>query len=295
MKKTCFLFIGILIFNTANLANAGDKDIIRLPEASSKTDNRFLYPEHMLRLALSASTDKYGPFEIVHTNLRGSRNRMLAELQTGTTINVHNAPTTVEWEEKSIPVLFPLLKGLLNYRIFLVHKDNLDKFKAVETVDDLKKLTAGVGSQWSTTKALRKVGGFKIETGDSYEGLFAMLNGKRFDYLIRGMNEVFREYDERKEKYPQMRVEPYLLMELPLPWFFFVSPKYKRIADRITYGLEKMKADGSFDKIFYEFYGEVVKKSNLPNRKLFRVKNRLLKPHDIYNDPSYWLDVNKVH
>ena len=188
MKNFFYLLICLLFFNADNFANANDKDTIRLPQASSKTDSRFQYPEHILDIALNSSVDKYGPFEIVKTNLRGSRNRMLFELQKGTTINVHNAPTRPEWEEKAIPIMFPLMKGLLNYRIFLIHKDNVDKFKKLETIDDLKKLTAGVGAQWSTTKALRKIGGFKIETGNNYEGLFSMLMAKRFDYFIRGMN-----------------------------------------------------------------------------------------------------------
>ncbi len=297
MKHVYLLLVYLLLFNTNAIAQASadKKDIIRLPSSSSSIDNRFQYPEHILSMALEASVDKYGPFEIVRTTLRGTRDRMLAELQKGTMINVHNAPTTLTWEEKAIPVMFPIMKGLLNYRIFLIHKDNIDKFKQVDTLDDLKALTAGVGAQWSTTKALRKLGGFAIETGDSYEGLFGMLTSKRFDYLIRGMNEVFREYDERKEKFPQLMIEPYMLMELPLPWFFFVSPKHQRIAERIEYGLHKMKADGSFDREFDKYHGDNIKKANLPDRKLFRVKNLLLSPHKIYNDPSYWIDVNKVY
>lgn len=295
MKKYIYLLLCIVFLNADNFASANDIDIIRIPQAKSKIDRRFQYPEHILFLALSASVDKYGPFEIVKTNLLGSRNRMLVELQKGTKINVHSAPTRPEWEEKAIPVMFPLMKGILNYRIFLIHKDNEDKFKKIETIDDLKVLKAGLGAQWSTTKALRKIGGFKIVTGNDYEGLFDMLISKRFDYFIRGMNEVFREYDERKDKYPQMMIEPDILIEIPQPWFFFVSPDYKRIAERIEYGLQKLKADGSFDKEFYKFHGESIKRANLANRKLFRIKNMLLTPQKIYEDSSYWLDINKTN
>jgi len=65
------------------------------------------------------------------------------------------------------------------------------------------------------------------------------------------------------------------------------------IDKRFEYGLQKMKADGSFDKEFYKYYGEAIKKANLNNRKLFRVKNMLLTPHKIYDDASYWIDIKK--
>ncbi len=295
MKRiNCFLAC-FLLFNAISFSDADCKDIIRLPQPKSQSDSRFQYPDLILKMALNASVDKYGPFEIVNTSLLGNRNRMLKELQEGKTINVHSAPTRPEWEEKALPIMFPIMKGLLSYRIFLIHQDNVDKFKQVESIEDLKKLSAGVGAQWSTTKSLRELGGFKIETGTNYEGLFNMLMAKRFDYFIRGVNEAFTEYAQRKNKYPQMMIEPYLAMELPLPWFFFVSPQYAGIAERIEYGLQKMKADGSFEKEFYRFHGETIKKANLNKRKLFRVKNLRLTPHEIYDDPSYWLDITKLN
>lgn len=292
MKGLYPIFILVVLLSLGCHANASssDKDIIRLAKAASETDNRFQYPEHILDLALQASIDTYGPYEIIHTNITGTRKRMLAELQSGKNINVHNAPTRPEWEEKTIPIMFPLLKGLLNYRIFLIHRDNEYTFKNLQTLDDLKRLVAGVGEQWSTTKALRLLDGFNIETGTNYEGLFGMLMAKRFDYFIRGMNEVYREYDVRKDLYPQLMIEPYVVMELPLPWFLFVSPHYKKLAERIEYGLSKMKADGSFDAEFFKYHGESIQKANLANRKLFRLKNKLLKHHEIYDDPTYWFD-----
>lgn len=294
MNKIIFSFLCLLLLGKDTIAAEKDKDIIRIPQAKSQLDRRFDYPERILNMALNASIDKYGPFEVVKTNMKGNRDRMLEELQDGTEINVHSAPTRPEWEEKAIPVMFPVLKGLLGYRIFLIHKDNLEKFRAIKTIDDLKQLTAGLGAQWSTTKSLRAIGGFKIETGTKYELLFRMLQGKRFDYFIRGVNEAFTEYEERKDQYPEMMIEPFIVMELPLPWFFFVSPKHKRIAERIEYGLQKMKADGSFDKEFYAFYGEILDEANLHNRKLFRVKNLQLTPHKIYDDSSYWIDITKI-
>ena len=288
MKSHYCLLFCIYTWFVVSFAYADSKDVIRIPKASSSLDSRFQYPEHILELALNASIEKFGPYELIRTNVSGTRARMLLELESGKNINVHNAPTRPEWEEKTIPIMFPIMKGLLNYRIFLIHEDNLHKFKKIKSIKDLKQLVAGVGAQWSTTMALKKNGGFKIETGNSYEGLFGMLMAKRFDYFIRGMNEVYREYEERKDSFPQLMIEPHIVMELPLPWFIFVSPKFSRIADRITYGLNEMKINGSFDKEFFRVHAESIKKANLSNRKVFRVKNKLLNKHAIYDDPTYW-------
>ncbi|USD67738.1 hypothetical protein [Vibrio sp. SCSIO 43136] len=277
------------------LAFVAHADVIKISKPKTGTDQRYDYPTQLLKLALEASIDEYGPYDIIESDWFGPRDRMLQELLDGGKINVHNAPTRREWEERALPVYFPILKGILGYRILLIHQDNITKFEQIYTLNDLQRLSAGLGEQWSITKALREVGGFKIVTGTNYEGLFGMLMAKRFDYFIRGVSEIFPEYQQRSNVHPKMVIEQSLVIEMPLPVYFFVSPKHPEIADRILYGLEKMKADGSFEEEFMKANGDPIKQAQFAKRRHIKIENPTLPLHPIYDEPSYWLDLNKQH
>ncbi len=286
-RLTYILLFMLLLPGTKSYA----LDQINIPQSSAENDTRFIYHEEVLRLALEASTNIYGPYQINRVAVSGTRQRLLRELIVGDKINVHGAPTQKAWEEQTIPVMFPLLKGLLGYRLMLIHRDNQALFSAVESGTDLAKLRAGLGAQWSTTKAMDTLG-FRLVTGDTYEGLFNMLKHKRFDYFLRGVNEIFGEYKARPHLHDDIMIEDTLLVELPLPWYFFVSPTTPRIAERLDYGLHQMKKDGSFDRLFHSYFDESLVLAKWQKRKLIRIPNPLLPSHEIYLEPSYWLDLS---
>lgn len=263
-------------------------DIIKINKSHSDNDVRNAYPLLLLTLALDKSKDNYGDYKIEFSSVLLKRKRALKELKIGRIINVYTSATRREWQDTIEPIYFPIMKGILGYKKFLINKEDILKFKNIKTLDDLKRLRVGSGSQWSTTKVLNKLG-FNVITGDSYEGLFSMLSKKRFDYFPRGINEIYSELNMRTKKYPNMIIEESKILYFPLPSYFFVSPQNKRLKKRIEHGLWKAYYDGSFEKLFNRFYLDFIQQSNIKNKTIFYMKNPSLPYHKVFDDERLWL------
>lgn len=281
--KKYFIIIFFLVLSTQTLLS---KDIIITIKPESTIDKRIEYQNRILLEVLNQTKKTHGSYEIVYKNAV-SRKRALRYLEEGTGINIIHAPTQKIWEEKTIAIPIPLIKGLLGYRLFFIHGKNLTKFSKINTIEDLKQFRAGLKRQWSITNLMQKLD-FKIVTNMYYEGLYGMLKRERFDYFPRGVNEIFQEYESRKQKYPDMVIEPNIALYTPIPIYFFVSKKHKKIAERIEFGLKKIIKNGKFDELFYEYNKENIKKANLSNRLILKVKNPFLTDITPLNKKGLW-------
>jgi hypothetical protein len=285
--KNSLILISYIIVSLCTVIHGHASDEVKLLPGFSPTDHRYHHPYLILRKALEATIDSDGPFEISYFANPMVRDRALIETIKGSAINVHIAATRDEWEKKTIPIRIPILKGLLGYRLFLVHKKNLEKFKNLYDVEIIKRLKVGSGSQWTTTKILKKTG-FNVVTGINYEGLFSMLNAHRFDYFPRGVNEIFHEFDSKKEKYPNITIEPTKILYFPTPNYFFVSPKYPILADRIRRGLETIIRNGLFDKLFQEQYRDIILRAKFNDREILKIENPFLSPDTPLDRSELW-------
>ena len=63
-----------------------------------------------------------------------------------------------------------------------------------------------------------------------------------------------------------------------------------RLAQDIREGLEKAIADGSFDKLFQQYYGERLRKAHLETRTVIELRNPLLTPGTPSDRPELWYD-----
>lgn len=286
MKNSVIVFVSILIV-LGSIINGYASDEIKLLPGFSSTDQRYSYPNLILKEALEATIESDGPFQISYFSEAMVRNRALIEIIKGHLVNVHIAAARDDWETNTIPIRIPILKGLLGYRLLLVHKKDLEKFKNIHSIENLKRLKVGSGSQWTTTAILKKTG-FNVVTGTDYEGLFGMLNAYRFNYFPRGINEIFHEFDSRKEKYPDINIEPTKVLYFPTPSYFFVSPKYPALADRIRRGLETIIQNGVFDNLFQEKYGGIILRAKFNDREIFRIENPILSKETPLNRPELW-------
>lgn len=261
--------------------------IIRLVKPDKEEILRHQHPNQVLKLALDKTISKYGDYRIEYT-VKMTRNRALRAIN-NQVINVYDAPTRQEWEENALPIYFPISKGLLSYRLLLVNKNSLQLFSKVNTVGDLKKLRAGLGSQWSTTRIL-KAKDFNIIIGNRYENLFSMLEADRFDYFLRGVNEIFGEYETFKKTSPSIVIEKEIVAYIFLPIYFFVSPKQPKLAKRIKEGLELALKDGSFNKLFYKNYGQDLKKAKIKARRMLQITPKTNAIPKQISAPKYWLN-----
>jgi hypothetical protein len=194
--------------------------------------------------------------------------------------------------EKLLPIRIPLEKGLLGYRVMIVRKQDLPKFAAINSLEELKKLSLGQGSRWVDADVLAK-GGFNVVRGYYPAGLLRMLNEERFDVFPRAIWEAPKEVDDASKDIPDLTVEPTLVLRYPFARYFWVSQKGDgpELAKRLETGLRRMIADGTFDRLFNEFFGPFIESSNLRGRKLFEIDNALLPPDTPLDDLSLWFSM----
>ncbi|MDJ0781730.1 MAG: hypothetical protein QNJ22_07140 [Desulfosarcinaceae bacterium] len=275
-------------------ATAAAIDAVRLERPHSVLDRRHEYNNAVLEMALEKTRALFGAFTIHHADCGVQRDRALVELISGTVINVDIVPTQRAWEEKTLPIRIPIAKGVLGYRLFLIHQQNRERFTQVQSVEDLKALRAGLRQQWVTTRVMKSLG-FPVVTGSHYEGLFEMLAVGRFDYFPRGINEIFTEYNDRSDRFPEMRIEPTLALYLPQPIYIFVSPKYPALAKRIETGLLTMIHDGDFDRLFWQYHSAAIRQAGLRSRRIIRVNNPLLTSQTPLRAQGLWLDPLAKH
>jgi ABC-type amino acid transport substrate-binding protein len=293
--KRILVCCALVVTGWVSLAAAAETTVVIHPRSESASDSQVVYDYEVLRQALEATVATHGPYELRASAIAMNQARAADEIAAGSgLVNVLARSTTQEHEQRLLPVRIPIDKGLISYRVFLIRADMQDKFAAVATLDDLRGYSVGSFPTWADTRILRE-GGFKVVTGDSYEGLFRMLVARRFDFFSRSADEAYREYEERRELLPEMRVEDTLLLHFPTTRFFFVrrGEDGAKLAARIEAGLNRMIKDGSFDALFVKYKGPLIERAHLRTRRAFSIENPALSPETVAARkarPELWFD-----
>jgi hypothetical protein len=224
--------------------SASSADILKIFTPENEDDPRFYsynYVQGLCFVVMDATKDM-GGYKIVWLKIppNTSQSRVTREVVYGNMVNAEIAVVGSEWEETTIPIHIPVMKGILGVRLLLVTNDNLQKFAQISEVDELKKMKMGLSkSSWVFEQEFKSKG-FRIVVANYYAGSFKMLCKDRFDYLPRGIIEIYSEYKKYKKKIPCIEIEPTLALRINLPVYFYVSPQYPGLARRIQIGLERI-------------------------------------------------------
>jgi len=246
-------------------------DHIRFEKGQSSIDIRNSYKESLIKLALDVTVTDFGPY--LFSTDAPIMNALQARKQLkngGHRVNVFIAVTNHDWESETIAIKIPVRKGLLNYRLLLIHNESAPLFAPIQTIEQLKAFNAGLLFGWSITSVMEEIG-FKVKRGSDYNGLFRMLDVRRFDFLLRGVNEIFGELAQRKDILKHVIIEPHLALYIPGASYIFVSPKYPRIAERLRVGLERLIADGRFDTLFHQYFDDAIERAKLNERHIIKL------------------------
>lgn len=198
-----------------------------------------------------------------------------------------------EAEDTLRPIRFPLLKGLLGYRVNIINPAKQSKFSEVQTTADLQQLTFGQGNGWPDVGILRH-NNLQVITTSKYESLFYMTEGGRFDGFPRGVLEPWLELQSHSEL--GLTVDKHLLMIYHLPFYFFVSPENTALADKIARGLELALANGKFDEYFlsHRMISGSLARAQLKERKVFNLQNPTLPKLTPLHRRDYWFDIESL-
>lgn len=256
--------------------------VVHYAPPESPTDRRLDYPLKLLDLALSKSGHAYRLEQNPGEALQG---RVVTELEEGGPVDVMCSMTSIERENRLLPVRMPLDKGLLGYRIGLVRSADKELLSKAVRLQDLSQLQIGQGHDWPDVDILSS-NGLHVHGVAGYENLFFMLAGGRIDYLSRSVMEISAELEEHPSL--NLVMEPYLVLYYPTAQYFFVNRNNKRLAGLIEHGLEKAIADGSFEQLFQQYYANALRDAHFERRRLIKLNNPLLPPQTPLGRKELW-------
>lgn len=286
---SAFVALSLTVPRSAAAADGVMSYIYHPPE--SPLDVRYLYQWEILRTALEKTAPKWGPWNLVQSELM-TEQRQALELKRATgKLTVMYLSTTPDFEKTLIPIRIPVDRNLGGYCVLLIRKEDQKRFDSVRSLSDLRRFSYGLGLGWIDVGILR-ANRFKVVTGSSYEGLFEMLAHRRFDVFLRGAVEVLDEYEGRKGALPDLHIEENLILYYPLPMYFWFSrnDEGRRLAARAEEGMRMMLADGTYDAVFDKYQRHKIERLRLKERRILRIANPNVGPETPLRDKRLWFD-----
>jgi len=258
-------------------------------KGESGRDVRHEYFWRVAHEALEETRAEYGDYVLKSSRLsRESRRMYVLEHDLGD-INFTIAPYQPDLEGKLIMVHIPADRGLMGYRVMMIRRAAQERFDRISTAADLHSLRFGLMESWVAAQVLQS-NGLDVVGGSSYEGLFRMLAGSRFDALDRSAAEIVPEYDSHAADLPDIAIEKHVLLHYPMAdYFWFTDTKDgRRRAERIELGLRRMVANGALKRIFDERFGPALKRLDLRSRHVVELSNPLADTRPALANPALW-------
>lgn len=166
-------------------------------------------------------------------------------MQKGTEVDVIWTQTSTNLEHNLAAIEFPLFRGYSGYRIFLIRKQEQDKFNRITNEEQLKQLVAGQVSFWPDVNVL-KSNKYHMVEANTQQSLLSMLLHERFDYMPRTIPEAYRE----ALQYDGLTVEKSIALYYPQTYYFFVNKNNTRLKERIELGFSKIERNGVLKQYF---------------------------------------------
>lgn len=259
--------------------------------------NQVVYPGYerdnynitLLKHVLSYHKNK--AYQVVPFNANIPKSRAFEFMADDRGIDVMIGTGTKKRVARYQAIHFPILKGLNGLRIPLINSAEPEKFKGIQTIEQLFKLSAGQFHTWSDTKIL-KHNGITVAEGTDLGGLYNMLHKGRYDYFPRSVVEI--QYNLQEYEHLNLMIDPYVLLQYPSAYYFFVRKGNDELAKDILSGLEMALKDGSFDAMFERFFGKVITDLGVRNRRIFYLDNPILSAETPVHRRELWLNPPKT-
>lgn len=267
-KRRTVLGLGLatLLARPAQAQDCGPAPV-SFPVADPNADPRRVFPLQLLQLALG----KAGCRADVDGRHDYTQRRALSQLRLGqldvTLVGHRQLPAS---DGLVVPV--PIRQGLLGLRLLLCLPEQVETLARLRDADQLKPLAMGYGVDWNDRPVFEQLG-YRLVTTPIYASLFPMLRAHRFDYLSRGVNEVWEELDLAQRRGEQLSVVPGVALSYPLDDYFVVRPDAPALAEALLRGLQQARRDGSYRALFDQHFSEALRRSQLPLRRLLPVRD----------------------
>ena len=281
------IFVFLLLAGFTHLSIADEhKRVLRYFAADQHT---FLFVTDALKLAIKKNPELHSVEVENLTYVENDEGKTLALLNRNI-IDIFWVGTSIQREKEYEAVRFPLFRGLLGYRNFLTHKDNVALFDNISE-RQLKALVACQGKSWPDTDIL-SANGYTVATASKYMQLIKLTNIKRCDYFPRAIYEGLNEIAWLADKYPDIRLVDNVMIAYQFPIYFFVRKSDHKLARKIEKGLFLAVSDGSYQALFEQHNSLKYLRpfKQWKDSTIFRLTNPLL-PESAPKDELLWLQL----
>lgn len=257
--------------------------VVTYPGPLYDGDERHKYPQALLKLALEKTGVRY---EMVASSRIKYQSKALRQLRENIEVNVVWSMTDRQREEDLLPIRIPIAKGLIGWRVLLTHKNKPFYKKDVSNLSDLLVYSPIQGIDWPDTKILQ-ANGFNVLGAQNHAEAASLLSRQQADFYPRSVIEALTELQQEGAD-PDIRLKEGLALHYKAAMYFFVNKRNVTLARLLEVGLERAIADGSFDKLFYEYHDEMLKQLALDKIMYFELDNPLLPILTPVLESKYW-------
>ncbi|MBN8505627.1 MAG: hypothetical protein J0L58_14245 [Burkholderiales bacterium] len=232
---------------------------LRFPGPRDAFDRRNVAIEELVRLLFDAAGQP-----VVLQKVPGlSQPRQIYELRDGH-VDLALAASSQE-DLPGIQLLRqPLRRGLLGLRLLVATPEMAPRLAEVRSIEELRRWTMGYGADWADLNAMRTLE-LKVVTASTYAGLFRMLELGRFDWLHRGVNEIWGEMDQ-PGLVGRLVVVPRVALYYPLDDYFCVSDQRPDLLRLLRIGFARMLRDGRYAAWFQRHHGDSLRRAQMAKR-----------------------------
>ncbi len=231
------------------------------------------YEAELITLLMKVSEEKYGAATLEVSQRLMSTPRAIKILREGKDMQVMTAPFMFSFIEDEALIVLPhmILNNLLGYRQLIVRKQDLSAFSAIDDVKEFWKRAAGQGSGWGDV-TVYNFNDIRVVEAPTFEGLFPMLQYKRFDYLPLGISEARQTYEVENLKASGFSLVENLIIFYPWPVQIMVSRSHSTLAERLDYGMQVAKKSGEYEALFNKHFHQVITEFNRAEVKIIKLK-----------------------
>lgn len=292
---TCFYFLSSLLSSVWAIENSNENSINRLqvvyPKTMRSDEDEILYPLVLLKTALQHSGEK---FTLQASSISMAQSRSLKQVLHNDEINVVWTMTSKEREKDLLPVRIPIFKGLYGWRVLVTTQDKVKNLSNYSALSDFKSVHFIQGHDWPDTQVLQD-NGLTVSTSIEYSYLYNMLIKGRGDVFPRSVLEVETELNTFKDHESiSLVIVPHLLLQYPSAIYFFFSKDTPELAYAVEKGLNVIRSNGEFDRLFNDYHRQAIKHANIKNKTIIKLKNNQLPSLTPLDDVSLWFSEKDI-
>lgn len=268
--KPLFICIIVFCFSVTFYAEAYEvpKTIdISIPTTSESSSLHIDFVKELL--AIIVESQNYS-LNIIYQGSEVNQSRTIKLLSDGDTINLDWAALTDERQRLLATIDIPIYQGMIGWRVLYIRKNNVDTFSDIETLEQLKMLTAVQRFDWADYEILKN-NGIKVEGNMSYEGQSKAVVAGLVDYYPRSVIEAVKEISAPFNS--GLMIEPNLLLKYPSGYYFYVKKEDHKLAQIITQGFQKVIDNGQYQHLFDRYFADDLKQLKLEQRNVIHLIN----------------------